>query len=176
MNDPLPLLVLGCDPGKTGGAVLVGPSGEIMERWKTPIAGKEYDVDSFRGIVVDALGLFQDQDEFHKGRMVVAIEKIQVFPIGKLPNGKPLWPTPVQAQVLMESFAYWHMAAICMFLSVELVQPKVWQAGIVTGGAKGAKLKKVWWSEAKRRWPKIVKNLADAALIAEQTRRRLIGG
>ncbi len=171
------LMVLGCDPGKTGGAVLVGTSGEIVERWNTPLAGKEYDVDGIRGIVVDALDLFHRDDGSHRNRFVVAIEKILgVVPIGKLPNGKPRWQSPSKARVLTESFAYWHMAAICMFEPVEIVQPKVWQAGIVTGGASGANLKKVWWAEAKRRWPGITAQLADAALIADQTRRRIIGG
>ncbi len=184
MNTPLPVIVLGIDPGKHGAAVLVGPDGGIIEAHKTPLDGKDYNVEGMRniiaGIYTDFIGrprLPQLKDEGWKNnRVVVAIEKAQAMP--RMQDGVPIHKPPSHVLPIGIGWGYWHMAACCYHLSVEIVMPKTWQAGIPTKGAKGAALKKVWWAEAKRRWPdfKMTQQLADAALIADQTRRRIVGG
>ncbi len=172
---PLPLHVLGIDPGKTGGVVHIGPSGEWLEAWKTPVLGKEYDaiemnhiISGVSGVTMRSLGMPEAY------RIVVAIEAPGAF-FARVGVKRAMGAgNALQVGI---GWGLWWGLVTAYSLPVEVVRPKQWQKGIPARGAKGPALKKVWRAEAQRRWPdkKVLAYLADAALIADQTRRMLVG-
>ncbi len=71
---------MGIDPGKTGGVVHIGPSGEWVEAWKTPVLGKEYDAIEMNHIISGiTTARLQRFGEPKWSRMVVAIESPGAF-------------------------------------------------------------------------------------------------
>ena len=156
--------VIGIDPGKQGAVAVVGAGGELLQTWRTPLIGKEYDLQLMLKVISDAKGL---------GARSAAIEG-------------PVYMSGASSTTMVGiglGHGLWRMAIAANRLGYEVVTPPVWQRGIPgkddRNGRrfKGAVLKMVWKAEAARRWPNIGvhSGICDAALIAEYYRRVLVG-
>lgn len=156
--------VIGIDPGKQGAVAVVGAGGELLQTWRTPLIGKEYDLQLMLKIISDAKGL---------GARSAAIER-------------PVYKSGASSTTMVGigfGHGLWHMAVAANRIGFEIVTPTVWQRCIPgkedRNGRrfKGAGLKMVWKAEAARRWPNIGvhSGICDAALIAEYYRRVLVG-
>ena len=154
--------VIGIDPGKDGAVAVVGSGGELLQSWRTPLIGREYDLQLMLKIIADAKEL---------GAKSAAIEG-------------PVYMSGASSSTMVGiglGHGLWRMAVAANRIGFEVVPPTVWQRGIPGKEDrkgrkfKGAALKGVWKAEASRRWPNIGihSGVCDSALIAEYYRRVL---
>ena len=156
--------VIGIDPGKDGAVVLVGTAGALLEMWRVPKVGKDYNELGMVQLMARLAGM---------GAKRAAIESFIAMPgLGS--------KTLVSIGL---GHGLWRGAMVAAGLGYEIIRPQDWQAGIPGRkdskgkSLKGADMKNVLKAEAIRRWPKIEQHsgICDAALIAEFYRRRLVG-
>ncbi len=156
--------VIGIDPGKDGGIALVGLGGELLETWRVPKIGKDYDELGMIQLIARAVGM---------GARSAAIEAFVPMP-GLASNAL------VQIGL---GHGLWRGAFTAAGLGYEIIRSQDWQVGIPGRknregkSLKGKLMKEVLKAEAFRRWPGIANHsgICDAALIAEFHRRRIVG-
>ena len=150
--------VVAVDPGKSGGvAVLDGP--ELVSYLKTPMLGKEYDLQA----MVAFLKLCRGPNGQTPVRGV--LEKVGAF--------------PGQGVVAMFTFGMgwglWQGMMAAYQIPFELVLPRQWQSIVpALGGLDKPDRKKAIIAWARRMWPTIPNHsgICEAAAMAEWLRRR----
>lgn len=145
------MLLVGIDPGNSGGIAWLGPDQQVPLAQKMPLTPKDF---------ADLMALIRTGHEHVK----VLIERVG--------------PMPKQGVVSVWTFAntFWgpQWALAAMDVGCDLVRPQVWQKalGCLTGGDKN-----VSKAKAQQLWPtgKWTHATSDAALICEFARRMEIG-
>jgi hypothetical protein len=147
---------IGIDPGLRGALAFMDEEKRLV-CWKTETTAPK---DAF----LDAICGIEARD------VVVYIELVGGY-IGK--------PQPAsRAGKLMRNMGYWEGLCAGMNISIHLVRPQEWQAGISgVAGKKDAERKRALRDEAIRRFPAMKPTLAtcDALLIADFGRRVEMG-
>ena len=159
--------IVGIDPGITGAVVVLDEEGEIQRALRTPIVivkgKKAYDLSLMREVL---RGAFRDAEK-SGGIAMVGIEKVHSLPR----DGR------VGAFRFGMGFGMWLGLLSGLFIPYTEVTPQRWQGKMLAGHPRGDQTKTSALLVAKSRWPHIpieVKadwGMADAALIAEYTRR-----
>lgn len=160
-------MILGFDPGATGGYALIGPlDGSIQEAGPMPRIGKEWDGDKIRQLV--------------ERSTVVALEWVNAGAV----------PSRFAAFSFGEGFGLLQGVAIGQRKQIEKVRPKAWQKDMVPlmpakeRGMRPANRKKIVKEACKaaaiRLWPnksELIREMKDGAvdalLIAEWCRRNI---
>lgn len=142
-----PDLLMGIDPGKSGGIALLTLQGEFVEAFPMPETER------------DTAEIFT---EFGPRISVCAIERLQ-----------PMFKTSKVAMFkLGQSYGFLRGLLIVLQIRFEEIRPQVWQKGLacLSGGKKA-----VTRARAQQLWPKqkITNKTADSLLIAEYLRRTL---
>ena len=159
--------VVGIDPGITGAVVVLDDSGDLQRALRTPIlivkGKKAYDLQMMREVLRKA----HYEAEKEGGSAMVGIEKVHSLPR----DGR------VGAFRFGTGYGMWRGLLSGLFLPYTEITPQRWQARMLAGHPRGDQTKTSAVLVSKGRWPHIpieVKadwGMADAALIAEYTRR-----
>ena len=159
--------VIGIDPGITGGIVVLNEDGDIVQALRTPIytekGKKHYDVPGMREILMRAAR--------EGGQPLAGIEKVGTLPR----DGR------VGAFNFGVGYGLWLGLLSALYVSYMEVTPQGWQSRMLAGLPKGPQTKASAVRASKSLFPHIpigVKadwGIADAALIAEYTRRKDLG-
>ena len=162
--------ILGIDPGKTGGFVLLSPGGSILRKERMPLVGDEIDL--------NALGLmFYEMSDLVR---ITFLEKVQgmTFAHGRRQGTSSTFNFGKTYGILVG-----HLSAFR--IPFELITPQTWQKQMHVGcSADDAKVRsalavmKLFPREdfrATQRSTKPHDGLIDAALIAEYGRRKMTG-
>lgn len=150
--------IIGIDPGKQGGAVLMRDDGMLL-LWQPP----PIEIPMILGFLSHALP---------KGKCRAVIEHVHAFP-SKMGGAKANFASGL-------GYGAWQAALTSFQIGYEIVPAVTWQKIITKRkGWDRARLKKELIAEAIRRWPEIGNlqkgahsGIADAALIAEFCRTR----
>jgi len=159
--------VVGIDPGITGAVMVMDESGELQRALRTPIVvvkgKKAYDLQLMRDVLRGA----HLEAEKEGGSVLVGIEKVHTLPR----DGR------VGAFRFGMGFGMWLGLLSGLFIPYVEVTPQRWQGRMLAGYPRGDQTKTSAVLVAKGRWPHIPIDakadwgMADAALIAEYTRR-----
>ncbi len=163
--------VIGIDPGITGAIMVTDENGDMKRALRTPIlvvkGKKVYDLQLMREVLRTAY----KEAEKAGGTVLVGIEKVHSLPR----DGR------VGAFRFGVGYGMWLGLLSGLFLPYKEITPQRWQAKMLAGHPRGDQTKTSALLIAKGLWPHIpiaVKadwGMADAALIAEYTRREHIG-
>ena len=164
--------VVGIDPGVTGAVVVLSASGELERSLRTPIlmdkGKKVYDLQLMREVLRAA----NKKSEKEGGTTVVGLEKVHTLPR----DGR------VGAFRFGMGYGMWQGLLSGLFLPYVEVTPQRWQGQMLAGYPRGEQTKTSAVTVAKNQFPNIPIErkadwgMADAALIAEYTRRQHLGG
>ena len=159
--------VVGIDPGITGAVMVMDENGGLQRALRTPIllvkGKKVYDLQLMREVL---RGANYEADK-EGGTVMVGIEKVHSLPR----DGR------VGAFRFGTGYGMWLGLLSGLFLPYKEVTPQRWQARMLAGYPRGEQTKTSAVVVSKGLWPHIpiqVKadwGMADAALIAEYTRR-----
>ena len=165
------LRIVGIDPGITGAVVVIDNNGEIKRAIRTPIlmekTKKNYDLSLMREVLRGA----QHDAEKEGGTAMVGLEKVHSLPR----DGR------VGAFRFGMGYGMWQGLLSGLFLPYAEVTPQRWQGRMLAGYPRGDQTKTSAVVVAKSLFPyipieyKADWGLADAALIAEYTRRQHLG-
>jgi crossover junction endodeoxyribonuclease RuvC len=165
MNDGV---VVGIDPGITGGIVALSETGEYLGSWRTPAImdkrKRHYDVRGMAEIVEEV-----QSARFGSGVLRVGIEKVGAMPR----DGK------VGAFSFGKGYGIWLGVFAAAKTPYIEIPPQRWQAKMLAGLPRGPQTKTSAVQRARSLFPLLpikVKadwGMADAALIAEYTRKNL---
>ncbi len=163
--------IVGIDPGIGGAVVVIDQHGEIKRAIRTPIlmnkTKKVYDLQLMREVLRGA----QHDAEEDGGAVMVGLEKVHTLPR----DGR------VGAFRFGMGYGMWQGLLSGLFVSYIEVTPQRWQGRMLAGYPRGEHTKTSAVLAAKGLFPHIPINfkadwgLADAALIAEYTRRQHLG-
>ena len=165
--------VVGIDPGITGSVVVLhAESGELARAIRTPVlmdnTKKVYDL----GLMREVLRAAHRDAEKEKGTTIVGLEKVHSLPR----DGR------VGAFRFGMGYGMWQGLLSGLFLPYTEVTPQRWQGRMLAGYPRGTHTKTSAVTVAKNLFPTIPIEhkadwgMADAALIAEYTRREHRGG
>ena len=157
------MIFIGIDPGITGGIVALGSDGSFIGSYRTPIikdkSKRHYDIRGMAEVLEELL----DQRE----RLFCGIEKVGTLPrdgrVGAFNFGK--------------GYGIWLGIMAGLAIPYIEVPPQRWQGPMLSGLPRGPQTKTSAVSRARSLFPSLpikVKadwGMADAALIAEHTRR-----
>ena len=159
--------IVGIDPGITGAVVVIDNHGEIKRSIRTPIlmekTKKVYDLSLMREVLRGA----QHDAESEGGTVMVGLEKVHSLPR----DGR------VGAFRFGMGYGMWQGLLSGLFIAYLEVTPQRWQGRMLAGYPRGDQTKTSAVRAAKGLFPHIPINfkadwgMADAALIAEYTRR-----
>lgn len=159
--------VIGIDPGITGGIVVLNEDGDIVQALRTPIyverGKKHYDVPGMREVLMRAAK--------DGGQPLAGIEKVGTLPR----DGR------VGAFNFGVGYGLWLGLLSGLYISYMEITPQGWQSKMLAGLPKGPQTKASAVRASKSLFPHIpigIKadwGIADAALIAEYTRRKDLG-
>lgn len=164
--------VIGIDPGITGAVVVLHADGELARALRTPIlmekTKKVYDL----GLMREVLRAANFEAEKEGGTAIVGLEKVHSLPR----DGR------VGAFRFGMGYGMWQGLLSGLFLPYTEVTPQRWQGRMLAGYPRGNQTKTSAVTVAKNLFPRIPIEhkadwgMADAALIAEYTRRQHLGG
>ena len=159
---------VGIDPGLTGAIVSLFGDGRLCWAYRTPIitagkGGREFDLPAMRRLLIE--GKHSPPDD-----TLVGIEKVHTFPR----DGR------VGAFNFGRGYGMWLGLLAGLRIGHIEITPQRWQATLLAGLPRGPHIKVSAVKAAKGLWPNIPIvakadwGMADAALIAEYTRRQFL--